>query len=218
VRAGLRRRRSSGSADVAQIAVYPTGIGPSSAGAAAEAVIASGVPRRVLVTGLCGSLDARFRPGDALLYASVQDTDGITVATDVELTEALQAAIPEAHGGIRAMSTDRIATRAAEKRSLAKQSSCQAIDMESLALLELLQRAGVVVAALRVVSDAVTADLPDLNAALDTAGNLRPSALARQFFLRPIAALRLIVDASAGLRALRKAIASLPVPEIRIVS
>ena len=199
VRAGLRR----------SVAIYPIGIGSSSAIAAAEAVIASGAPRRVLVTGLCGSLDARFRPGDVLLYASIEDTDGVPLATDSNLSAAIQRAVPGALSGIRALSVDHIVTRATEKRALAQHRGCHAIDMESLTLLARLHRAGSSVAVLRVVSDGVDDDLPDLNAALDAAGNLDARALARVCLFSPLATLRLTRGAFRALRALRRSLHSM---------
>jgi len=198
VRAGLRR----------SVVIYPIGIGSSSAIAAAEAVIASGAPRRVLVTGLCGSLDARFRPGDVLLYASIEDTDGVPLATDSNLSAAIQRAVPGALSGIRALSVDHIVTRATEKRALAQHRGCHAIDMESLTLLARLHRAGSSVAVLRVVSDGVDDDLPDLNAALDAAGNLDAKALARVCLFSPFATLRLTRGAFRALRALRRSLHS----------
>jgi nucleoside phosphorylase len=199
VRAGLRR----------SVAIYPIGIGSSSATAAAEAVIASGAPRHVLVTGLCGSLDARFRPGDILLYASIEDTDGVPLATDSDLSAAIQRAVPGALSGIRALSVDHIVTRATEKRALAQHRGCHAIDMESLTLLARLHRAGSSVAVLRVVSDGVDDDLPDLNAVLDVAGHLDPKALARVCLFSPLATLRLTRGAFRALRALRRSLHSM---------
>ena len=199
VRAGLRR----------SVAIYPIGIGSSSATAAAEAVSASGAPRRVLVTGLCGSLDARFRPGDVLLYASIEDTDGVPLATDSDLTAAIQRAVPGALSGIRALSVDHIVTRATEKRALAQHRGCHVIDMESLTLLARLHRAGSSVAVLRVVSDGVDDDLPDLNAVLDVAGHLDPKALARVCLFSPLATLRLTRGAFRALRALRRSLHSM---------
>lgn len=205
VRAGLGRR--------SKVAVYTTGIGSSSATAAAEAVIAGaaaagGVPRRILVTGLCGSLDERFRPGDALLYTSIEDTDGVPLATDVDLTAVVQRAIPGALTGIRALSVGHIITKATEKRALAQRWGCHACDMESLALLARLHRAGASVAILRIVSDGVNDNLPDLNSAVDAAGNLDGKALARACFFSPLAALRMTLGATKALRVLRRCLPS----------
>ena len=211
VRAGLRRRGLPRRSPGAGVAVYSTGIGSSSAIAAAEAVIASGVPRRVLVTGLCGSLDERFRPGDALLYASIEDSDGIPLATDKDLTEAVQRAVPWALSGIRALSVERVVTKASERRALAQRGGCHAVDMESLPLLARMHRAGASVAILRVVSDGVDDDLPDLNSAIDAAGNLDGKALARACLVSPLAALRMTLGATAGLRALRSSLRALSV-------
>jgi nucleoside phosphorylase len=209
VRAGLSRRSLWRKSPRPEVAVYTMGIGSSSATAAAEVVIASGVPRRVLVTGLCGSLDERFRPGDALLYVSIEDSDGIPLGTDKDLTEAVQRAVPWALSGIRALSVGHIVTKASEKRALAQRRGCHAVDMESLALLARLHRAGASVAILRVVSDGVDTDLPDLNSAIDAAGNLDGKTLARVCLFNPLAALRMALSATAGLGGLRSSLNSI---------
>jgi nucleoside phosphorylase len=208
VRAGLRSPHFSRKQRESSITIHPTGIGPSSS-AAAEAVIANGVPSRVLVTGLCGSLDAQFRPGDVLLYASAQNAEGIPLSTDSELTAAVQQAIPSAMSGIRALSVDHIIARATEKRTLAEHSGCQAIDMESLTLLARLQSAGASVAVLRVVSDGAGDDLPDLNAALDASGNLDPKRIAGACLFSPLATLRMSIAAIHALRVMRSCFRSL---------
>ena len=155
---------------------------------------------------MCGSLDERFRPGDALLYTSIEDTDGIPLATDKDLTAAIQHAVPNALTGIRALSVGHIVTRASEKRALAQRWGCHVCDMESLALLARLHRAGASVAILRVVSDGVDDNLPDLNAAVDAAGNLDGKALARASLLSPLAALRMTLGATTALRVLRRSV------------
>lgn len=195
VRRGLGRRGAA-------IAVYPTRMGASSAVAVEDALASGHPPQRVLVAGLCGSLAPGLVPGDVLLYASIQGEDG-TIATDPTLTLALATALIGAQSGIRGLTIDRIATRAADKRALAELSGAHAVDMESYALVRRLHDAGATVAVLRVVSDGLGDDIPDLNAAL-VDGALEGRALALAMAARPLRAMRLVAGATRGLRALRR--------------
>lgn len=197
VRRGLGRRGAT-------IAVYPTRMGASSV-IAVEGVLASGpVPRRALIAGLCGSLAPGLVPGDVLLYASVEGEEG-AIATDATLTLALATALVGAQSGIRGLTIDRIATRVADKRALAELSGAHAVDMESYSLVRRLHDAGVTVAVLRIVSDGLGDDLPDLNAALRD-GALDGRALARAMGFQPLRAMRLIAGATRGLRVLRRSV------------
>jgi hypothetical protein len=55
------------------------------------------------------------------------------------------------------------------------------------------------VAMVRVISDEVGQNLPDLAPAIDNQGNLQPLPLARQMLIRPVAALNLIRGSLKGL-------------------
>jgi hypothetical protein len=76
--------------------------------------------------------------------------------------------------------------------------------MESIWILEFMQQRGIGVSVVRVVSDAVVGDLPDLSQVFDLNGRLKPMELARAFVMRPIAALRLIRGSILGLRQLAR--------------
>ena len=78
--------------------------------------------------------------------------------------------------------------------------------MESLALLRRLTDAGSAVAVVRVVSDGVEDDLPDLNAAVGADGSLSGSGLLAVAWRRPGAALRMARNGSRALGALERAI------------
>jgi hypothetical protein len=75
--------------------------------------------------------------------------------------------------------------------------------MESYALAERLGQAGVAVGVVRVTSDAVSDDLPELDRALDGSGGMDSFALALAFARSPLAAARLIAHATKALAALR---------------
>jgi hypothetical protein len=76
--------------------------------------------------------------------------------------------------------------------------------MEGFAYLEELQKRGIAVAMLRVVSDDLTGDLPDLSQAIDGKGNLKTASLAIAMLRQPLAATRLIRGSLIGLKALQQ--------------
>ena len=117
---------------------------------------------------------------------------------DAALLRALEAALPSARR-VRGVESPAIVTSPAAKTALAAHSGAQAVDMESFALVERLQRSGVAAAVVRVGSDRSNDELPDLSRALDAAGNLHPLHAARALLRRPAAGFRL---ARNGMRAL----------------
>ena len=77
--------------------------------------------------------------------------------------------------------------------------------MEGSAILEVLNLTGCPIAMLRVVSDDLDHDLPDLSAALSPDGSLRPLPLAIGMMRHPIAALNLIRGSLKGLQTMQTA-------------
>lgn len=203
VRRGLARAGAASS-----IALHPIGIGPAAADAAAQAVLAGAgePPARVLIAGLCGALSATLEVGDVLFYSTLRDSDGATVATDAALTARLLDTVPSAQSGIRALATSLIVVEAAEKAQLAQRYDVDAVDMESQALVQRLGEAGSSVAVLRVVSDCVDDDLPDLNSAVGADGALSRGALLAASFKRPLAALRMARNGARALASLEHAL------------
>ena len=65
------------------------------------------------------------------------------------------------------------------------------------------------VAIVRVISDEVTQDLPDLAPAIDNQGQLLPLPLARQMLIRPIPAFHLIQGSLKGLSVLTQVVRKL---------
>ncbi len=191
VRRALRGRRAP--------AVWASGIGPAAAARAVAEALKGGAPATALVTGLCGLLSPSFAVGDLLLYATVTRADGTTLSCDPELAAQLGQRLRGAQTGIAAYASESIVARSADKRALAARCGVAAVDMESFAFVEGLQRAGTRVAVLRVGSDGVAEDLPDLSRGVDAEGTLRSSALALAMLSKPLAGARMAAN---GLRAL----------------
>lgn len=172
-------------------------MGADAARRAAEAALARGPLGAALIVGLCGFLAPELRTGEPAIYESIR-SNGSVLQPDRELRDLLGAALPGATR-VRAVQSAGIVWSSSVKASLARAASAQAVDMESFTLIDCLRRAGVRVAVVRVGSDAAGDDLPDLSAAFDAQGQLRPPELTRAMLRRPAAALRLVRN---GLRAL----------------
>lgn len=166
----------------------------------------------VLLTGLCGSLTHRQRVGEVVVYDRCIDqtqlSQKLLQPCDPVMTQwacqRLNSPRP-----VVALTSDRVVHRAKEKQHLAQAYGAEVVDMEGFAALQILSKAQIPVAMVRVVSDDCDHDLPDLGAAFDLEGQLQPLPLAMQFLKHPIAAARLIRGSLQGLRVLEQATAQL---------
>ncbi|HEY9613849.1 phosphorylase [Allocoleopsis sp.] len=161
----------------------------------------------ILVMGLCGSLSPQLGIGDIAIYHSCVHKSSIETPVvrpcDRELTTLLQQKLKEGVSLVRGLTSDRIIFSAAEKRHLGQLYDIQVVDMEGFAVLEVLSRSGVAVGMVRVISDDVHHNLPNLTSALSSDGSLQPLPLAMSMMQQPIAATRLIRGAMHGLRVLQ---------------
>jgi nucleoside phosphorylase len=203
VHAGLLRADSA-------VRVVNIGFGSKRAAASVESALRDGpLPVCVLLAGVCGSLSSSLRPGRALLYEDVHthaDTAPV-LKTDALLTERVAALLPEAKTGIHALQCDRVVTRSHDKRYLAELHGTGAVDMESHVVLGILQNAGVRAAVLRIVSDGLDDDLPDLNAAMGLDGKPDNRLLFREMLRKPRAGMTLAWNGARALTHLKRAIA-----------
>lgn len=163
---------------------------------------------RVLIMGLCGSLSPHLAVGDVVLYQScVYAANGSTPlwkTCDGELATLLQHKLKTQSSLVKALTSDRIIVSAQERRHLAQIYNTDVVDMEGFAALDLLSPAGIAVSMVRVVSDDVQHDLPNLTSAISSEGSLQPFPLAMGMIRQPIAATRLIRGAVRGLRVLQE--------------
>ena len=154
-----------------------------------------------LVLGLCGGLSDRTRLGTVVLY---DQPDQLNLAQQLKVQS------------VQGTTIDRVLCLAAEKKQFARESKADVVDMESQWIVDYVQSFGGRVNIIRVVSDDVRGDLPDLSAAFDTSGELRPLALALAFMKNPIAALRLIRGALIALRQLEEWVAELDLKHLKV--
>ncbi len=202
VRAALARAAS-------HVRVVTTGIGPRAAARAADSALALAPIGRALITGLCGLLSPAFAVGEALAYSELRHPDGHPIVLERALTDELAGRLPAVQTGIRALHSDRIVCSAGEKRELGARFGAEAVDMESFALAERLQRAGAAVAVVRIGSDGAGDDLPDLERARDGSGGMDSFALLLAMLRRPRAGVRLAGNGLRALDALRRAIGAI---------
>jgi nucleoside phosphorylase len=146
-----------------------------------------------IVMGLCGSLSDQYGVGSAVVYESCVDTSGTLRLCDRELAQRLGLPV------VRAFTSDRVISSAAEKRDLAQTYQADVVDMEGMAVLSALSNP---VAMVRVVSDDIEHDLPNLSSAI-VDGNLRPLPFAIAMLRQPIGAVQLVRGALTGLDRLR---------------
>ncbi len=166
----------------------------------------------VLMMGLCGGLAPAFTVGNVVLYEScITSHDPLAPAfsCDRSLTAAIQATLGNSVKLVRAVTSDRVISRALEKQALGQQFHADVVDMEGITALKILTQIGVKVAMLRVVSDDCQADIPNLANAFDANGSLKPTTLAIAMMREPIAAIRLIRGSTKGLKILQNLTARL---------
>ena len=163
--------------------------------------------QKVLIIGLCGSLSHLYNVGDAILVKSCQDLADNQIDLDLELTSKIQDIISV--DIVAGLTSDRIITQAREKQQLALQHSLSIVEMEGYGYVKDLQQQGLAVAMIRVVSDGLQGDIPDLSNAIDHQGKIKTMAMAISFIKQPLAALRLIRGSLTGLKVLEKVTAKL---------
>lgn len=150
--------------------------------------------KSILVLGLCGSLRSHLQIGQAVLYQTCCN------ASQRYDLPSWPSHLPP----VQAITTDRVIHRVADKQELAQTYDVDVVDMEGTAILQGLAGTAATITMIRVVSDAVIHDLPDLSHVFDAAGKLQPGALAIALLGRPIGAFHLIRGAMLGLQRLEQ--------------
>ncbi|WNZ46304.1 hypothetical protein Q2T42_00435 [Leptolyngbya boryana CZ1] len=183
---------SQGASDAIQVVAIPAGI------AVADFLDRTLIPDHaaLLVMGLCGSLSSQVGIGELALYHSCVNFSGEEIACDRSFTQRLQNHFRVA--SMRGFISDRVICSVAEKRALGEKYQADVVDMEGFAIAQRYS-----VAMLRVVSDDLQFDLPDLSDAI-VDGKIQGMRMAKAMVKKPIAASRLIQGSLAALKRLRQ--------------
>ncbi len=180
--------------------------------------------KQVLVMGLCGGLTDGVEVGQVGWYGSCQLSPGMApqppfldarkgyILGEPDRRDAFMSPQNWGLGGLmqwKALTTTIVITSETEKRSLHAETGCDVVDMETFWIMDFMQGRGIAVTVVRVVSDEVNGDLPDLAQVFDATGALQPLALGLAFVRKPVAALRLIRGSIVALRKLEDCAAML---------
>jgi purine-nucleoside phosphorylase len=157
--------------------------------------------QQILLMGLCGSLNERYRVGDIVIYRDCV-YQGNQKKCASSLTTDIQHQLGDHVLFVKGLTSDRVISSAAEKRNLHAKYGADVVDMEGFAFLEFFQQPGVSATILRVVSDDAFHDIPDLTTAINSDGSLQPLPLAWKLIRQPLAATRLIQGSLQALTAL----------------
>ncbi len=163
---------------------------------------------RVLLMGLGGSLSPQYNVGDLTLYQNCLYAGNFVNNSlkncDFELNSWLKNELNLKSFLVQGLTCDRLINLATEKQELFKQTRTEVIDMEGYILLDELAKIKVKLAILRVISDDVNHNIPDLNSAFSPEGKLKPFTLAFGLLFNPVAGLRLIKHSLKALKILEK--------------
>jgi hypothetical protein len=176
-------------------------------------------PPDIVIMGLCGSLSPTLKVGDGVLYQTCLDAkSSVSVPEwfcDRSLLMSLQEHLQNSVTLVTAITCDRMVHRVADKQFLAQQSGAQVVDMEGAAIFSALKDTGIQTATIRVVSDDLQHELPDLSQAITVNGDLRPMALAQALLREPLKGWNLVRGSTQGLRKLGAIAATLSTTKSR---
>ena len=141
----------------------------------AHALATSDGPLDILVSvGWAGALHPEVQPGTAHVP---------TVVIDAQTGERF--GLSEDKGRLRLVTTPRVADAAAKTRLAATYPGATLVDMEAATVARLAAMHNIPVLCIKGVSDAVGADLPDLNVFIDANGQMRMPSFLVHVALRP---------------------------------
>jgi hypothetical protein len=148
--------------------------------------------QRVLLMGLCGSLDDRYGIGDVVLYRATISLSGRCLECDREMLAGLAGVLAPDRDPVLALTSPQVVFRSADKQQYRQQLGAVVVDMEGQIAQSLLAERGISVGTIRVVSDESQHDLPDLRDAFDDCGQLQPWSLFKALASTPVAGVRLV--------------------------
>ncbi|MBF2097079.1 MAG: hypothetical protein IGQ88_01715 [Gloeomargaritaceae cyanobacterium C42_A2020_066] len=164
-----------------------------------------------LVLGVCGSLSPQCGVGQGVVIHQCRlypPAGRPPLDCDPDLNRWLEQRCPGLMP-VAALSSAQLVWSAQVKQQWGRATAAQVVDMEGYALLDHAQTRGAQLAMLRVVSDDCHHDLPDLSAAMDNRGQLKPLALAWIMARNPRPAGRLITGSLAALGRLSQLVTAL---------
>jgi nucleoside phosphorylase len=180
-----------------ELVVTIGGMGPRNAKTNAETALrGSNKPDAVVVVGLCGGLVPSIPEGTIVSYDECVSTEPHLppVSCSRSIGDVMMGVLTSSSircDRVRGITSPRIATTRTERQMLAK-TGAAVVDMESYAIATVAAAAGIPVAVLRVVSDSMDRELPDLNSALNESGGLDGRKALKVALRSPVRTVRLL--------------------------
>ncbi len=172
---------------VAAPLVKAVGGSGDAAEAAAREMVDKGV-QGLVSFGIAGALDGSLEAGELVLPDRVAGADGQAFATDQGWNDRLAAKV------LRTVHVSRVdlvsvaepVLQAAQKRALAEETACGAVDMESLAVAKLAAARNVPFIAIRAIADEADRDLPRAaQVAMASDGSIRTGKVMLSLITKP---------------------------------
>jgi adenosylhomocysteine nucleosidase len=168
--------------DNIRIAAAHSGMGFARARRATHALIDAHSPAWILSCGFSGALDPDVACGHVVMANAICDQHGNELTIDLKLDANPKGGV---HVG-RILTSDAIVRKVDEKRALAEKFGAIAVDMESLAVAQVCRERNVRFMAIRVISDDLSADLPEeILSLVGSTGSVRFGAALGAVFKRP---------------------------------
>lgn len=160
-------------------------------------------PSQVLMMGLCGSLSSQYAIGDVVLYQNCFNLNREKILIEPKLNRLICQKLNNV-SLVSGLTSDRFVATIIEKQQLAQNFVANVVDMESFAYLQFLQQKAIVVSILRVVSDDLKHDLPNLESTIDETGNIKPVAMTKAMLKQPFTSIKFIRNGLQSLQQLQQ--------------
>lgn len=170
---------------------------------------------KVVLMGLAGSLSPHYRLGDTLLYHSciLEDKNNKLFISVLQcnqaLTDFLDAKLKPKVSLVKGLTTHEVIFNSLKKQNLGQLYQADVVDMESYAVLSVLQNTSIAVGVIRIISDDYNYNIPDISAAISDNGKLKYLTLAWQMLKQPLAAFRLVKGSLIALKVLETTVISI---------
>jgi adenosylhomocysteine nucleosidase len=171
--------------DQVRVAVVETGPGAKLAERGTLALIDAHRPTWVISAGFSGGLAPEIQRNDVIIATGIRSSSGRELKFDLRYQAEPENGI---HVG-RLLNSDRIVRTVEEKKQLAAETGCLAVDMESFAVADACRQTGTRFLAVRSISDDLLQDLPPEAIAIFASGGVRRwGAVASSLWRRPSSA------------------------------
>lgn len=141
------------------VIVTCSGIGRDNATKAAELLISKGV-KGLISWGCAGALALDLKPGALLFPEKILMTTGQTVNPTQNWLAHIKKNLPIVHRSVSLVESLTLIETCEDKKSLYQQTEAVAVDMESAAIVQAAEKAGIASLVIRTIADSVTLNLP----------------------------------------------------------